>query len=253
MNDASPAGGSGRLEIRIARKAYLAPSGERLDVLRDIAFGVGPREVVALVGPSGCGKTTLLRIVAGLDTDFEGEVVRPEAGRIGMVFQEPRLLAWRTVEDNVRLVAPDAKPDALVSLFDALELTEHRSHHPGELSLGLARRASLARAFAVDPSLLLLDEPFVSLDLPLARRLRQQLVTLIETHGTATLIVTHDPEEAVCLADRVLLLSPRPSRILADIAIATPRNARSEEEIRRATDAIGERLAVIGANGAGGA
>jgi NitT/TauT family transport system ATP-binding protein len=252
LNDASPAGGSGRLEIRITRKAYLAPSGERLDVLRDIAFAIGPREVVALVGPSGCGKTTLLRIVAGLDTDFEGAIGRPAAGRLGMVFQEPRLLAWRTVEDNVRLVAPDADAGALTKLFDALELGEHRGHHPGELSLGLARRVALARAFAVDPSLLLLDEPFVSLDIALARRLRQQLMTLIETRGTATLIVTHDPEEAVSLADRVLLLSPRPARVLADIPIATPRSARTDEEIARATAGIGERLAAIGPNGAAG-
>lgn len=247
----SPAGEPGRLEIRITRKAYPAPTGERLDVLRDVAFTIGPREVVALVGPSGCGKTTLLRIVAGLDTEFEGAVTRPAAGRLGMVFQEPRLLAWRTVEENVRLVAPDATPDALALLFDALELAEHRGHHPGELSLGLARRAALARAFAVDPALLLLDEPFVSLDLPLARRLRQQLIALIDTHSTATLIVTHDLEEAVSLADRVLLLSPRPARILADIAIGTPRKLRSEAEMQRTMAAIGKRLDAIGSNGRG--
>lgn len=246
----SPAGGSGRLEIRILRKAYAAPSGERLDVLNDIAFCVGAGEVVALVGPSGCGKTTLLRIVAGLDTDFEGEIMRPAAGRLGMVFQEPRLLFWRTVEENVRLVAPDADAAALTALFDALELSDHRSHYPGELSLGLARRVALARAFAVEPAFLLLDEPFVSLDVPLARRLRQQLMGLIETRGTATLLVTHDPEEAVHLADRVLLLSPRPAHVIGDIAIVTPRHARSEGEMQRSMAAIHVHLDAIRPNGA---
>jgi NitT/TauT family transport system ATP-binding protein len=248
LNDVSPAGEPGRLEISITCKSYVAPSGARLEVLRDVVFGIGPREVVALVGPSGCGKTTLLRIVAGLDPDFEGDVVRPAAGRLGMVFQEPRLLAWRTVEDNVRLVAPDADAATLTALFDALELGEHRAHYPGELSLGLARRVALARAFAVDPALLLLDEPFVSLDQPLARRLRQQLMALIETHGTATLLVTHDPEEAVSLADRVLLLSSRPARILADIAIATPRRARSDAEVQATLAALRARLAAIGSS-----
>ncbi|MGN6571976.1 MAG: ABC transporter ATP-binding protein [Pseudolabrys sp.] len=246
----SRAGASERLEIRITRKAYAAPDGTRVDVLRDIAFGIGAREVVALVGPSGCGKTTLLRIVAGLDRDFEGEVDRPEAARLGMVFQEPRLLAWRSVEENVRLVAPDLAPERLDALFDALELSAHRGHLPGALSLGLARRAALARAFAVEPALLLLDEPFVSLDLPLARRLRRQLVDLIDARGTATLLVTHDAEEAVSLADRVLLLSPRPATILADIAIATPRRLRSEAEMQQAIAAIDRHREATG--GAGG-
>jgi NitT/TauT family transport system ATP-binding protein len=233
----------------VVRKTYAGPSGGALDVLRDITFAVGPRQVVALVGPSGCGKTTLLRIVAGLDNAFEGEISRPTGGRLGMVFQEPRLLAWRSVDENVRLVAPDAKPEALAALFDALELAEHRGHYPGELSLGLARRVALARAFAIDPALLLLDEPFVSLDLPLARRLRQQLIALIATHGTATLLVTHDAEEAVSLADRVLLLSPRPARVLTEVAIAAPRNSRSEAEMQRAIAAIGEHLQAIPPNG----
>jgi NitT/TauT family transport system ATP-binding protein len=251
LNDVSRAGEPGRLEIRVVRKSFRAPSGDRIEVLRDVAFGVGPREVVALLGPSGCGKTTLLGIVAGLDEDFEGEVARP-AGRLGMVFQEPRLLAWRTVEENVRLVAPEIGPAALAALFEALELGSHRGHYPGELSLGLARRVALARAFAVDPAFLLLDEPFVSLDLPLARRLRRQLAALIETHATATLLVTHDAEEAVSLADRVLLLSPRPAQVLAGIAIASPRSTRTEGERQRALAAIGEHLGTAGPGAAKG-
>src|SRR5207302_1954947 len=138
-------------------------SGEQPDVIQDIAFTARHGETVALVGPSGCGKTTLLRIVAGLDRDFEGAVTRPP-GIIGMVFQEPRLLPWRSVEDNVQLIAPGADDATLTALFATLELTAHRGLFPGELSLGLARRVALARAFAVEPNLLILDEPFASLD-----------------------------------------------------------------------------------------
>jgi ABC-type nitrate/sulfonate/bicarbonate transport system ATPase subunit len=231
LNDASPAGESGQLEVRIAHKSFTAATGGRLEVLRDVAFSLQRSEVGAVVGPSGCGKTTLLRIIAGLDTDFEGTVRRPTPGRLGMVFQEPRLLPWRTVEENVRLVAPSISDAALSLLFGVLELEDHRAHYPGELSLGLARRVALARAFAVEPGLLMLDEPFVSLDEALARRLREQLVTLVETQSMTTLLVTHDLEEAVRLADRVFLLSARPAHLVTEIPLMIPRRARTETEI----------------------
>src|SRR5262249_28101574 len=153
-------------------------------------------EVGALVGPSGCGKTTLLRIIAGLDHDYVGTLQLPDHGRLGMVFQEPRLLPWRTVEQNVRLAAPEAREAVLDGLFRTLGRAGHRPHFPGELSLGLARRVALARAFAVEPDLLLLDEPFVSLDAALAARLREELAELVSSRPVTTLLVTHDVEEA---------------------------------------------------------
>ena len=183
-------------------------------MLGELAFSLGNGEVAALVGPSGCGKTTLLRIIAGLDSDFEGSVALPAHGMLGMVFQEPRLLPWRTVEQNVRLAAPQATDAALGTLFQALGLTAHRDHFPGELSLGLARRVALARAFAVEPDLLLLDEPFVSLDDALAARLRDELADLVNRRPITTLLVTHNVEEAIGLADRLLLLSLSPARVL---------------------------------------
>lgn len=231
MSDEHPAGGFGRLEVHIERKAFVAASGERVEVLRNVAFRLDRGLIGVLVGPSGCGKTTMLRIIAGLDTDYQGTVVRPAAGRLGVVFQEPRLLPWRTVEDNVRLVAPGADPAKLETLFHVLELTHHRSRYPGELSLGLARRVALARSLAVDPDILLLDEPFVSLDNALASRLRDELVTLVANRALTTLMVTHDVDEAVRLADRVFLLSARPAGILAEVPIPTPHAARIEADI----------------------
>jgi ABC-type nitrate/sulfonate/bicarbonate transport system ATPase subunit len=131
----------------------------------------------------------------------------------------------------VRLVAPAADPAKLETLFHVLELTHHRSHYPGELSLGLARRVALARALAVAPDILLLDEPFVSLDDALAARLRDELVTLVGNRALTTLMVTHDVDEAVRVADRVILLSARPAGILVEVPILTPRAARMEGDI----------------------
>jgi len=243
LNDAHPAGEAGLLEVRVGRKAYKTALGERLEVLDDISFSLQAGEVCALVGPSGCGKTTMLRIIAGLDQDYEGAVRRPPDGKLGMVFQEPRLLPWRTVADNVRLVAPQADEAELATLFDVLGLELHRAHYPGELSLGLARRVALARAFAVNPELLLLDEPFVSLDDALAVRLREELALLVDRRSMTTLLVTHDIDEAVRLADRVLLLSARPAHVLAELPILTPRGARTDDCLASIKAAVACRIA----------
>ncbi|HEY6257864.1 MAG TPA: ATP-binding cassette domain-containing protein [Xanthobacteraceae bacterium] len=238
----SPAGAPGRLEVGIKQKFFRAASGNNLHVLGELAFTLGNGEVAALVGPSGCGKTTLLRIIAGLDRDYQGTVSLGEHCRLGMVFQEPRLLPWRTVEANVRLAAPDATDAALDALFQTLGLAAHRGHYPGELSLGLARRVALARAFAVEPDLLVLDEPFVSLDADLAQRLRAELAELVSRRPVTTLLVTHDVEEAIGLADRLLVLSASPARIVATVPIARPREAHSAEEIAAIRNAIAPRL-----------
>jgi ABC-type nitrate/sulfonate/bicarbonate transport system ATPase subunit len=199
----SPAGARDRLDVNIKQKCFHAASGGKLQVLGELAFSLGSGQVAALVGPSGCGKTTLLRIVAGLDRDFDGGVALPAHGTLGMVFQEPRLLPWRTVEQNVRLAAPHATAAGLDTLFQTLGLKAHRNHYPGELSLGLARRVALARAFAVEPDLLLLDEPVVSLD------------------------------DA---------LSVSPARILADVAVARPRAPHTAAELADLREEIARRL-----------
>jgi ABC-type nitrate/sulfonate/bicarbonate transport system ATPase subunit len=245
LNDMQPAGVSAPLEVLITRKFYVTASGERHDVLRDIAFKLASGEVAAFVGPSGCGKTTILRLIAGLDADFEGAISRPP-GTLGVVFQEPRLLPWRTVEQNIRLVAPQCADATLAALFDVLGLAQHRAHFPGELSLGLARRVALARAFAVEPGLLILDEPFASLDGPLAARLRDELSLLVGRRPVTTLLVTHDLDEAVRLADRLFLLSARPARILADVTVPGSRSARSEADIAALKANMSQRLREAG-------
>jgi ABC-type nitrate/sulfonate/bicarbonate transport system ATPase subunit len=220
-----------QLEVDISRKEFANAAGKRHEVLRNIAFTLEPGEVGVIVGPSGCGKTTLLRILTGLDHDYQGHVSRPEHARIGMVFQEPRLLPWRSVEDNIRLAAPQINATRLSALFVVLELSEHRNHFPGELSLGLARRAALARALAVEPDFLVLDEPLASLDEALAARLRDQITTLLESWRTTTLLVTHNLDDAVRLGDRLFLLSARPATMLHALPIRLPRSARSEADI----------------------
>lgn len=220
-----------RLDVDIKSKSFRSAAGERHDVLSGISFSLLDGEVAVFIGPSGCGKSTMMRILLGLDTDFAGEIVRPASARIGMVFQEPRLLPWRTVEQNVRLAAPGISKPQLAELFRILELEAHRSHYPGELSLGLARRVALARAFAVEPDLLVLDEPLASLDDALASRLREEIAALVASRSVMTLLVTHSLEDAVRLGDRLFFLSSRPARLIAELPIRTPRQARSEAEI----------------------
>ena len=230
-------GGRMELEVSISRKTLQTASGQTRDILRDVAFTLRQGEVCALLGPSGCGKTTLLRIVARLDTAFEGRLVLPSRNKTGMVFQEPRLLPWRSVAQNLRLVGASSDND-LAEIVVALRLSRHLDHFPGELSLGLARRVAIARAFAVKPDLLLLDEPFVSLDAALAARLREELLALVLKRKATTLIVTHDVEEAIAIADRILVLSAAPGRLIADRTIEAPRGALTEAQASKIKDDI---------------
>jgi sulfonate transport system ATP-binding protein len=229
----SHAGGLRQLDVSIKRKSYRSAAGGTIEVLREMAFTLKAGAVGALVGPSGCGKTTLLRIITGLDSDYAGTVHLPDHGKLGMVFQEPRLLPWRTVEQNVRLGAPEATDADLDALLEALGLAAHRHHFPGELSLGQARRVALARAFAVKPDLLVLDEPFVSLDAALAKHLQDELAALVTSRHVTTLIVTHSIDEAIGLADRLFLLSASPARVVGEVPIPRPRAPHTAEELAK--------------------
>lgn len=223
------------LVARIRRKRYPGVGGAPPHTaLEAVEVGVAAGDFVAIVGPSGCGKTTFLNIVAGLDRDFEGELqLGPLADgrppRIGYVFQNPRLLPWRTVHENIALVLRPHQDRSIVDdLLGEMGLGEARGVYPSRLSVGMSRRVAIARAFAIEPDLLLMDEPFASLDAATADRLRELLVETLKLRPTSVLLVTHDLREAVSLADRILLLSPPPGRVLAQLPIGLPREHRGD-------------------------
>ncbi|MGO9392282.1 ABC transporter ATP-binding protein [Rhodoblastus sp.] len=216
------------LEIDIARKVFALAGGGERKIFDKFSLDVAEGAIVALLGPSGCGKSTLLRIVAGLDHAFTGKVCN-SAEKIGMAFQEPRLLPWRNVSDNLKLAAPQLSDAGVQELLGSFELDGHARDYPGQLSLGLARRVALARAFAVGPDLMLLDEPFASLDRALHRRLRDLLCVRISAKKITALIATHDIDDALLLADEVIFLDGAPARILGRLPIAAPRGKRDED------------------------
>jgi ABC-type nitrate/sulfonate/bicarbonate transport system ATPase subunit len=226
LNDVRPAGATSQFEILIEDKTHVGADGTRIPAIRDLVLEVQARSMTVLMGPSGCGKTTLLRIVAGLDNRFVGKVHVPESARIGVMFQEPRLLPWRTVRQNIQLVAQDMSNAELERLAAAVGIADMLPRFPQELSLGLARRVALARAFAPRPDLLLLDEPFVSLDERTADRLRHLLLEVWSARPTTAILVTHNPREAILLADQLVLLAPRPTHVVAVVPIPIPQSER---------------------------
>lgn len=222
---------SDHLSVDIAAKSFAAANSDPVAVLKDLSFKLPAGRFTCMIGPSGCGKTTTLGILLGLDSDYAGSIDPAFAGsRIGAVFQEPRLLPWRTVEDNIRLALPDTMAERdLSELFAQIGLAEFRNAYPGELSLGMARRAALARAFAIEPEILVLDEPFVSLDEATANRLRDRLVSLLAERPATVLMVTHNIREAVRLADHLVILSDRPAHLVEAVDVDLPRAERTGE------------------------
>ena len=203
-------------------------------VLTDLHLQVGAGEILALVGPSGVGKTTLLRLLAGLDDDYDGAITvagRSDGVRLrtGLVFQEPRLMPWLSVADNVRLVLPSdqQRSPRVGELLEAVGLADRGEAWPNQLSGGMQRRVALARAFVTQPELLLLDEPFVSLDRPTAHQLHALLLDLWQRLRCTVILVTHDLEEAMALADRICFLSAPPARVLTELPLPMPRDDRN--------------------------
>lgn len=225
------------ISVNIAEKRYSGGAGSHL-ALANLKFDVQEGEFVCLLGPSGCGKTTLLNLIAGLDTAYQGEIFLAPGtlDHLAYVFQTPRLLPWRTVHKNVDLVAEtQADGEGLAArLLEAVGLTAFSGSYPGELSVGMQRRAALARAFACRPKLLLMDEPFVSLDPGAAEDLRKLLADILSERAATVLFVTHDHAEAVQLADRILLLSGAPAEIAADIPVTLKADERFDAAAVRA-------------------
>jgi len=242
--DAEPA-----VRLNDVRLTYETKEGKRLDAVDPTTLTIRAGEMTALVGPSGCGKTSLLRVIAGLTSPSAGEVAvfgQPPATaqqhkRLGLVFQEPALLAWRSVADNIRLglqLNPRETHSSteIDELIEVVGLRGFERYRPAELSGGMQQRVALARALAIDPPLLLLDEPFAALDEITREQMRYEVQRLWGISHDPTepprsaIFVTHSVPEAVAIADRVLVMSPRPGRIIADIPISTPRPRRPEHE-----------------------
>jgi NitT/TauT family transport system ATP-binding protein len=223
------------IRINIINKTYVLEHDQDQNhhAIAGLDFTVHPKQFVCLVGPSGCGKTTLLNMIAGLDHQYEGQIHKGQLDTtpsIGYVFQNPRLLPWYSVRQNIELVFQDQPPVQLIdSLLDSMQLRDAQHQYPERLSLGMQRRVAIIRAFAINPDILLMDEPFVSLDAPTARQVRSLLYSLWLQRPHTVLFVTHDLREAIAMADRLIFLSPAPMRILGDIEVNIARDQRHND------------------------
>ena len=231
----TPARGPAYVEVSGISKTFALNRRQNLLALDNLRFGIQKGELVAVVGPSGCGKSTLLRIIAGLETPDTGAVriggETPDAltrqHRLGVAFQDHALLPWLSVGENIalpyRLSGMPVDKARIASLAAMVGLSDFLDSVPRQLSGGMRQRVSIARAIVLDPVLLLLDEPFGALDLVTRRALNREMQSLWATLGTTTLLITHSVEEAVQLADRVIIMAARPGRIHAEFPVDLPR------------------------------
>ena len=226
----------GRITVDGVDLAFPTRGGGRLPVLDGLDLRVAGGEIVALIGPNGSGKSTLLRVIAGLLTpdrgtvSIDGDIITAPDPRIGLVFQEPRLLPWRSAADNITYPlelagwSPARRAERLASLTDLVALEPSvMGNRPAELSGGQRQRVALARALALEPGVLLLDEPFSALDALTRERFDLELLRLWDRAGSTIVLVTHSIAEAILVADRVVVLSPRPGRVVADLPVELPR------------------------------
>jgi len=222
------------ITIRNLRKVYPTKGGE-VCAIQDVTFDVYRGEFITLVGPSGCGKTTLLKIISGLLPKTDGELTFASEGdsgtrrEVGMVFQKPVLLKWRSIVDNVLLpveilrLARQSYVAKAIELLNLVGLNGFEKSYPNELSGGMQQRASISRALVHDPQLLLMDEPFGALDALTREKMNLEILRIWEETQKTILFVTHGIQEAVFLADRVIVLSARPARMVAAIDVNLPR------------------------------
>lgn len=221
---------------------HVHKSWQQVTALQNFSLDIAAGELVVLVGSSGCGKSTLLRMLIGLEPVTQGEIrvngepVRGVGKERGIVFQEPRLFPWLTVIDNVMLGLADeklsrgVKRQRALAMLDRVQLQEFAHALPSRLSGGMAQRVAIARGLIARPQILMLDEPFGALDALTRHTLQQELLHIHRRTGTTTLLVTHDVEEAVALADRVVVLSPRPGRIREVVTLALPHPRQRDDE-----------------------
>jgi NitT/TauT family transport system ATP-binding protein len=222
--------------ISIQASKRFSGTGGELSVFENLDLTIAEGEFICIVGRSGCGKSTLLRIIAGLEDATSGGVSFGWSGgwtaKVGFVFQEAGLFPWRTVRDNVKLGleiqgAPREEMDRRVtSILEIVGLRGFERYYPYQLSGGMAQRVAIARAFVIDPDLLLMDEPFASLDTYTRADMHVELLRVWQAFKKTVVFVTHNVDEAVFLADRVVVLAGRPATIRADLAINLPRPRR---------------------------
>jgi NitT/TauT family transport system ATP-binding protein len=237
-----------RLEYRNVTMRFSEAGGSGVTATQDVSFSIADGEVVALIGPSGCGKSTLLNIGAGLypptsgQAFVDGELVQGPNRHVAIMLQKDLLLPWRTVAENVMLGVEIQGRDRreclrrAEDLLDGFQLSDFKDHYPHQLSGGMRQRVALARTLAVEPSVLLLDEPFSAVDAQTRILLQRDLAQTLERAGKTALLITHDLLEAVVLSNRVLVMSRRPGRIIDEIAIAL--SHRDDPLLRRRDDAI---------------
>jgi len=222
------------IHIDIQNKTYTTADSIQQTAIADLKLTLTENKFVCLVGPSGCGKTTLLNIIANLDTQFQGEIVLAQQHKkpnIGYIFQNPRLLPWRTVRENIELALDNPQSEFIDALLESMQLTHIQHNYPEHLSLGMSRRISIIRAFAINPDILLMDEPFVSLDAPTARQVRSLLMKLWQQRPHTILFVTHNLREAIALADQLVFLSASPMSVVSEIEVTIPRADRNNESL----------------------
>jgi NitT/TauT family transport system ATP-binding protein len=209
-------------------KHYTTVKGNDIQAVKDVSLSVRKGETVAIVGPSGCGKSTLLRLIAGVEQPGSGSIRRETAGGqfvVGYVFQDSSLMRWRTVYDNIKLPLEVVKKQNFGNVDRLIEMVGMKGFersYPIELSGGMQRRVSIARAFVHEPSIVLMDEPFTGVDELTREALQSELGNLIRTLHATALLVTHDIEEAVFLSDRIFVMSPRPGEIVEEVPVNLP-------------------------------
>lgn len=233
------------LSIDIAEKLF---AGFERPLFKDFRLTVAPATVVALVGRSGVGKSTLLRLLAGIDTNYAGSIRINGAAALtappaGLVFQDPRLLPWLTVLDNIVAVRPGVDRERARALLARVGLAGYEAAFPHQLSGGMQRRVALARAVSVNSGFWLLDEPFVSLDRQLADQMHRLVLQLSLVEAPTVVLVTHQPEDAARLADRAIVLAGRPAQIVADVALEGRPSERSPALVGTISALLSEHLA----------
>lgn len=234
-----------KVSVQNVSKTYLTKSGNKIEALNAVSFDAFEQELLCVIGPNGCGKTTLLHIIAGLEMPSSGKVLiddeKAKSGKAGLIFQEFSLFPWRRVINNVKFgleiskVQDDESQKIAEKYIDLVGLSEFKHVYPHELSEGMKQKVAIARALAVNPSVLLLDEPFAFLDAQTRNFMQDELFRIWEHEKKTAIFVTHNVDEAVYLADRIVVLTARPGKVktIYDTKLARPRKRTSQPFVKK--------------------